>query len=171
MQEKTIDDAARELLYEACKSGDLMMRLRNGTGDFVKTKRAYVDTDEMRDLYIAALERLIADGKVKQTLGTQEMTVFRLTDAGRNSRSTLESAIAHLLEAAQAQGYIAKVHSPHGEYLYCDEQAFADVDEERIIYLEAFCYLLQHSFIQPTSESKEMTLYSLAEKKPLRKAM
>lgn len=169
--QKTIEEAARELLYEAGRSGDLLMKLRNEFGDFVKAKRAYVDTDEMRLAYLAGLEHLIAEGMAKQTLGTKEMTVFRVTEAGRNSRQTVEGALADLLEAVQEDGFIAKIHSAEGEYLHCGTRVFSDIEEERIIYLEAFCNLLHHGYIQPTSESKEMSMYSLANKKALRKAI
>ncbi len=49
MQNNSIQEAANELLHEARKSGDLLMKLRNEDGDFVKAKRAYVDTEEMRE--------------------------------------------------------------------------------------------------------------------------
>jgi len=168
---KTIDDAARELLYEAGKSGDLLMKLRNEFGDFVKAKRAYVDTGDMRMAYLAGLEHLIEEGKVKQTLGTKDMTVFRVTESGRNSRRTVQGALADLLEAVQEDGFIAKIHSTEGEYLHCGSRVFSDVEEERIIYLEAFCNLLHHGYIEPTSESKEMSMYALANKKALKKAI
>lgn len=171
MQNKLVENAARELLYEAGKSGDLLMKLRNEFGDFVKAKRAYVDTDEVRDVYLAGMQRLLEEGKIKQTLGTKDMTVFRVTEAGRNSRRTLERALADLLDAIQQDEYMAKVHSVDGEYLQCGEQVFSEIDEERIIYLEAFCYLLHHGFVQPTTESKEMSLYTLANKAALKEAI
>jgi len=169
--QKTIEEAARELLYEAGKSSDLLMKLRNEFGDFVKAKRAYVDTDEMRLAYLAGLEHLIAEGLVKQTLGTKDMTVFRVTDSGRSSRKTVDGALADLLEAVQEDGFVAKIHSAEGEFLQCGNRVFSDVEEERIIYLEAFCNLLLHGYIEPTSESKEMSMYALANKKALRKAI
>ncbi len=171
MQDMNVEEAARELLYEAGRAGDLLMKLRNGVGDFVKAKRAYVDTDEMREIYMAGLDHLLAEGKIQQTLGTRDMTIFRVTDAGRNSRHTLEDARNDLLAAVKANGFIAKVHSTDGEYLYCGAQVFSDIDEERIIYLEAFCHLIQHGYLQPTSESKEMSMYSLANKTSLKKAI
>ncbi len=171
MQNNLIQEAANELLYEARKSGDLLMKLRNGVGDFVKAKRAYVDNDEMRETYLAGLEHLLAEGKVQQALGSRDMTVFRLTDAGRNSRCTRESARAELLEAVRADGFIAKVHSVDGEYLQCGTRVFSELEEERIIYLEAFCDLLQHGYVEPTSETKEMSLYCYANKSPLKRAI
>lgn len=171
MQNNSIQEAANELLYEARKSGDLLMKLRNGVGDFVKAKRAYVDTDEMRELYLSGLEHLLAEGKVQQTLGSRDMTVFRLTDAGLNSRCSRESARVELLEAVRADGFIAKVHSVDGEYLQCGNKLFSEVEEERIIYLEAFCDLVDHGYIQPTSEAKEMSLYCFANKSPLKRAI
>ncbi len=171
MLQNTIKEAASELLYEARKSGDLLMKLRNGVGDFVKAKRAYVDTDEMREAYLAGLELLLAEGKVKQTLGTKDMMLFRLTDTGRNSRCTHESARAELLEAVRADGFIAKIHSLDGEYLQCGTRVFSDVEEERIIYLEAFCDLLLHGYVEPTSEAKEMSLYCFANKTPMKRAI
>ncbi len=171
MQNNSINEAANELLYEARKSGDLLMKLRNGVGDFVKAKRAYVDNDEMREVYLEGLEQLLAEGKIQQTLGTKDMMVFRLTEAGLNSRCTHESARAELLEAVRADGFIAKIHSVDGEYLQCGTKVYSEVEEERIIYLDAFCDLLLHGYIQPTSEAKEMSLYSYANKSPLKRAI
>lgn len=171
MQNKMIQDAASELLYEAGKSGDLLMKLRNGVGDFVKAKRAYVDTDEMREIYLAGLEQLLSEEKVQQTLSSKDMTVFRVTEVGRACRRTLESASAELLAAVQRDGFIAKVHSANGEYLQCGSQVYSEIEEERIIYLEAFCELLHHGFVQPASESKEMTFYSYVNKQPLKRAI
>ncbi|PZM85908.1 MAG: hypothetical protein DKT66_00440 [Candidatus Melainabacteria bacterium] len=171
MQNNSIKDAANELLYESAKSSDLLMRLRNGVGDFVKAKRAYVETDEVRETYLAGLELLLAEGKIQQTLGSRDMTLFRVTDEGKRKRVTFEMARANLLEAVQADGFIAKVHSADGEYLQCGTRVYSDVDEERILYLEAFCDLLQHSYVRPTSESKEMSLYAYANKAPLKRAI
>lgn len=171
MQNQSIQEAANELLYESAKSADLLMKVRNGVGDFVKAKRAYVDTDEMREMYLAGLEQLLAEGKIQQTLGSRDMTVFRVTDEGRRSRLTSELARTNLLEAVKADGFIAKVHSVHGEYLQCGTLVFSDIDEERILYLEAFCDLLHHGYVEPTSESKEMSLYSFANKKSLKRAI
>lgn len=171
MQNKSVQEAANELLYESAKSGNLLMKVQNGVGDFVKTKRAYVETDEIRETYLAGLELLLAEGKIQQTLGSKDMTVFRVTDEGRRTRITAEMARTNLLDAVKADGFIAKVHSIDGEYLQCGNQVFSESDEERILYLEAFCDLLQHGYVQPASETKEMSLYSFANKMPLRRAI
>lgn len=171
MHNNSIQEAANELLYEARKSGDLLMKLRNGVGDFVKAKRAYVDTEEMREMYLAGLEHLLSEGKIQQTLGSRDMTVFRLTDIGLKSRCSRESARVDLLEAVRADGFIAKVHSVNGEYLQCGSKVFSEIEEERIFYLEAFGDLVDHGYIQPTSEAKEMSLYCFANKSPLKRAI
>ncbi|MBX9953219.1 MAG: hypothetical protein K2Y39_28855 [Candidatus Obscuribacterales bacterium] len=171
MQNNSIQEAANELLYESAKSGDLLMKVRNGVGDFVKAKRAYVDSDELREIYLAGLEQLVAEGKVRQAMGSRDMTLFRVTDEGRLQRITLDSARTKLLEVIESEGIIAKVHSIDGEYLQCGSQVFSEIEAERILYLEAFCDLLQHGFVVPTSESREMSLYSFANKKPLKRAI
>lgn len=171
MQNNSIQEAASELLYESAKSDDLLMKVRNGDGDFVKAKRAYVDSDELRETYLAGLEQLLAEGKIRQAMGSRDMTLFRVTDEGRLHRITLDSARASLLEAIESEGIIIKVHSVDGEYLQCGNQVFSEIDQERILYLEAFCDLLHHGYVLPTSESKEMSLYSFANKTPLKRAI
>ncbi|MCC7529735.1 MAG: hypothetical protein IT342_14525 [Candidatus Melainabacteria bacterium] len=61
--------------------------------------------------------------------------------------------------------------SVDGEYLQCGCRVFSELEEERIIYLEAFCDLLQHGYVEPASEAKEMSLYCFANKSPLKRAI
>ncbi|MCC7529728.1 MAG: hypothetical protein IT342_14490 [Candidatus Melainabacteria bacterium] len=61
--------------------------------------------------------------------------------------------------------------SVDGEYLQCGARVFCALEEERIIYFNAFCDLLLHGYVEPTSEAKEMTFYCFANKSPLKRAI
>lgn len=171
MRNKDVKAAAYELLCEAGRGGELLMKLSNEFGEFVKAKKAYTESDETRLLYLEALDLLETEGKVITTMNSKDMILYRVSDAGKNSRHTREQARDILMEALHQNGSIVKVHSPEGEYLQAGSVIYSDIDEERICFLDAFGHLLHHSLITPVNETREVTVYVFANKPALRKAV
>ncbi|MBC7997852.1 MAG: hypothetical protein IAF58_07910 [Leptolyngbya sp.] len=171
MREKDVKAAAYELLCEAGRGGELLMKLSNEFGDFVKAKKAYTESDETRLLYLEALEWLEGEEKVVATMKSKDMILYRVSDTGKKSRHTREQARDILMEALHENGSIVKVHSTDGEYIQAGSVIYSEIDEERICFLDAFGHLLHHSMITPVNETREVTVYVFANKAGLRKAV
>lgn len=161
-----LEEAASELLAEAAKTGNLIMRMRDEGGEFVKAKRPYMEPPQVRATYLQALLVLIEQGQINPVLKNRELEVFEITPAGRASRSTMEQAKEHLIEEMRRSGGAFKVHSIRGDYVQCGSRAHDSIENERILFLEALCDLLSHGVIQVVSETREISRYELAPEMP-----
>lgn len=162
MHDVRLLDAANELVTDALKAGNVILRLRDESGAFVKAKRAYMDLSDMRNTYLEALNFLHNEGKVQLILTNDELEVFEITAKGRAAKHSVEQAKQLLLHEMRQTGHAFKIHSLQGEFVQCGQWSHNTTEEERILYLSAFCELLSHGAIQVVWESREISRYEFA---------
>lgn len=153
-----IQNAKDELLREAKKAGNQICRMKNESGSFIKARRGYSHPDDIRLLYNQAFETLVREGKLKMVLRNKDLELFELTRADGHV-VTKSAAKEILLQAIQQGGHIFKIHSPDGEFVQVGQKAYCDIDDERIVFLEALYELMRQGRIHLLSDSKELSTF------------
>lgn len=148
------------ILTEATKHGNQIYKLKSLAGDFIKLKHSYSQPDDLRSMYLTALNGLINSKLVRRVFATDDIELYELTDDGK-SFTTLKSAMNQIRQELENSGSIYKVHSDKGEYLQCGAESYNKIDSERIVYLQALHMLLHHGAVRISSENKEMATYQL----------
>lgn len=161
MELMRLEEAASELLAEAGKAGNLLLRMHDDEGEFVKAKRAYAEPT-VRSLYMQAFYFLLEQGQISSILKNREMEVYELTAVGHAARNTASQVKAQLIAEIQKAGQAFKIHSLNGDFVQCGPWAHDSMEHERIMFLEALCDLLSHGVIQVIAESKEISRYEMA---------
>lgn len=155
------------LLREASSILNTISKVKGDGAEFVKCKHAYDRPEEIRTLYLLALDALIEDGAIELVLTNEYLDLFELKQCAQVS--TLAAAKEVLLRQLKLDGRIYKIHSPRGEFVQCRKFALGGADstdeneeESRIIFLKALSELMRSGKIDLISESREMTVFSPA---------
>ncbi len=155
------------LLREASKTLNTISKVKNGGEEFVKCKHAYDHPEEIRSLYLQALDSLIEDGATELVLTNEYLDLFELKQT--STISTLAAAKEALLRQLKQDGRIYKIHSPQGEFVQCKKFALGGADrpdeneeESRIMFLKALSELMRYGKIDLVSENKEMSVFAPA---------
>jgi hypothetical protein len=156
-----IEEAKFEILREAAKQGNQICKLPNPDGDFVKVKRAYCQTDELRSTYLAALDALVLDGSIKFVFKSKDFELYEVT-ARSLQIMTVQHAKERLLAELKANGSVYKVHSDRGEFVQMGDCAFDEMECERILFMQALHELLHHGTIQVFAETREICKFEIA---------
>ncbi|MFA7341259.1 MAG: hypothetical protein WC028_31040 [Candidatus Obscuribacterales bacterium] len=155
------------LLREAAKTLNTISKVKSGGEAFVKCKHAYDHPEEIRTLYLHALDSLIEDGATELVLTNEYLDLFEVKQT--TQISTLDAAKDALLRQLKQDGRIYKIHSPLGEFVQCKKFALGGADrpdeneeESRIMFLKALSELMRYGKIDLVSESREMTVFAPA---------
>jgi hypothetical protein len=68
-----------------------------------------------------------------------------------------------LLHWAEQYGHVYKIHGPEGEFVQAGPHAFWEVDEERILLLEALVELIHDGRLSLLSDSQQLTSYEISQ--------
>ncbi|CAN5589503.1 hypothetical protein BH11CYA1_BH11CYA1_40380 [soil metagenome] len=157
------------LLREASKTLNTISKIKSDGAEFVKCKHAYAQPEEIRTLYLAALESLIEDGSTELVLTNEYLDLFELKQV--SPVATLSAAKDALLKQLKQDGRIYKIHSPQGEFVQCKKFALGGAklfdgdeneEESRIVFLRALSELMRYGKIDLVSESREMSVFAPA---------
>jgi len=153
--------AQDELLREAAKAGNQLCKLKHSAGTFIKARYGYSHPEELREHYMQAFDQLVAEGKVKLVLENKDLELYELVkDSTRIS--TKEHARKVILHEAERAIEIYKIHSSDGEFVQVGSEAYWEIDEERILFLEALGELAHHNKLRIVWDSKELCRYELS---------
>ncbi|MFA6213604.1 MAG: hypothetical protein WCT03_26990 [Candidatus Obscuribacterales bacterium] len=155
------------LLREASKTLNTISKVKSDGAEFVKCKHAYAHPEEIRTLYLQALDSLIEDGSTELVLTNEYLDLFELKQT--TPLSTLAAAKEALLRQLKQDGRIYKIHSPQGEFVQCKKFALGGADrpdeneeESRIVFLRALSELMRYGKVDLVSESREMSVFAPA---------
>ena len=155
------EEAKSDILREAGRNGNQVCKLKNPAGEFVKVKRGYNQPDELRFAYLDALNELLTDGSVKPVFSNRVLDLYELNGVQLEVAS-LNSVKRRLLSEFAKLGRVYKIHSNGGEFVQCGSQSHDELEDDRILYMEALGELLHHGALCVAKESPEMTVYELA---------
>lgn len=148
------------ILMEAAKHGNQIYKLKSEDGDFIKLKHSYGQPDDLRSLYLTALNGLLNSKLVRQVFASDCIELYEMTPEGK-AFTSLTSAAEQIRQELATSGRVFKVHSDKGEFVQCGSNSFNKIDSERILYLQALRNLLHHGSVRIASESREMATYEL----------
>jgi len=162
-----LEQAKIALLREASSTLNTISKVKGDGAEFVKCKRAFDRPEEIRTLYLLALDALIEDGATELVLTNEYLDLFELKQS--TQASTLAAAKDVLLKQLKLDGRIYKIHSPQGEFVQCRKFALGGADhtdenedESRIMFLKALSELIRSGKVDLVAESREMTVFGPA---------
>jgi hypothetical protein len=152
--------AQDELLREAAKAGNQICKLKHSGATFIKARRGYSHPEEIRAHYVRAFDQLIVEGKLKLVLENKDLELYALVD-DPDRISSKAHARQLLMEEAGRAAEIYKIHSCDGEFVQIGSRSFCDIDDERILFLEALGELARQNKLRLVWDSKELCRYEL----------
>ncbi len=160
MMMNRIQNAKDELLREAAKGGNQICKMKTGTGFFVKARRGYSHPEEIRTLYTQAFDALVREGKFKMVLRNKDLELYEVARVDGHVASKAHAKEVLMREIEQA-GQVFKIHSPDGEFVQIGHKAYCEIEDERILFLEALYELVRHGQFRLVSDSKELSRFEL----------
>jgi hypothetical protein len=164
---QNVEQTKLSLLREASRTLNTISKVKNDQSEFVKCKHAYDHPEDLRLLYLEALDALIEDGVMELVITNEYLDLFEIKQPSKTT--TVESAKEALLKQLRQDGRIYKIHSPRGEFVQCKKFALGgnplpddNEEESRILFLQALSELMRYGKIDLVAESKEMCIFSLA---------
>lgn len=160
-----LEQAQDELLREATKNSMQICRVRHDNGDFVKARRGYSHPEELRTLYVQAFDELVRRGKIRALLRNKDLELYEVAPntLGVSWVTSKRRAKEVILTEAQRFQFVYKVHSPDGEFVQVGPRPFAEIDEERILFLEALSELTRENKLELVADTRELTRFELKE--------
>ncbi len=162
-----LEQTKMALLREASTTLNTISKVKRDGLEFVKCKRAFDRPEETRTLYLLALDALVEEGATELVLTNEYLDLFELKQPIQIS--TLAGAKDALLRQLNQDGRIYKIHGPEGEFVQCRKFALGGSDstdeneeESRIMFLRALSELMRYGKIDLVSESREMSVFTLA---------
>lgn len=152
--------AQDELLREAAKSGKQICKLKHAAGTFIKARHGYSHPEEIRAHYMRAFDQLVAEGKLRLVLENKDLELYEVVE-DPDRISSKQHARQLLMEEAGRAAEIYKIHSSDGEFVQIGSRAFCDIDDERILFLEALSELARQNKLCLVWDSKELCRYEL----------
>jgi hypothetical protein len=156
-----IQNAKDELMREAHKAANQICKIKSAEGPFVKARRGYSYPDGVRMIYLKAFEALVREGKLKSILRNKDFDLYEVVDSNGHVISVAQ-AKELLIEKAHQEGQIFKIHSRDGEFVQTGDKAYCDMEEERIVFLEALSQLMRHRQLSLVSDSAEVCRYEIS---------
>jgi len=153
-----IEVAKWNILEEAARHSNQIFKVATGDGYYVK---GYCSPDELRCIYIAALDSLLQHGLIKHVFTNKDFELYAV-NACATELTTMHSATERILAELDATGSVYKIHSHQGEFVQCGDNAFDQFEHERIVFMRALHVLLHSGKIRVVSESREMCRLELA---------
>lgn len=164
---RTVEYAKASLLREGARTLNTVSKVKTHNSEYVKCKHAYDHPEDLRLLYLEALDALIEDNAMELILTNEYLDLFEVRQPSK--ANTIESAKEALLKQLRQDGRIYKIHSPRGEFVQCKKFALGGAplpdeseEESRILFLQALSELMRYGKIDLVAESKEMCIFSLA---------
>jgi hypothetical protein len=91
--------------------------------------------------------------------------MYEVGDVEVETELTVDQAKEELCRQLMTTGYLYKIHSDKGEFVQCGKIDHKQFEEDRILYLSAFCQLLHHGVVQLITETHDLATYRLVDSK------
>lgn len=153
-----IKDAKSEILRQASQHGNQVCKLKSPDGDFVKVKHGFNQPDELRRIYLDALNALLLDGSVKHVFSNRVLELYEAKSALCQA-TTLLVFKHRIMSEFQSSGRVYKIHGSIGEFVQLGAQSCEGPEFERILYIEALGDLLHRGVLNVSHDSPDMTTY------------
>ncbi|MGH9550926.1 MAG: hypothetical protein ACRD3W_16210 [Terriglobales bacterium] len=155
-----LENAQYELLREAERFGNQICKLKTADGEFVKVRTGYSHPEERRDLYMQALADLVTRGRLRLVLQNKTLELYEVCSLNGEVTS-VRHALEKLTREIEEHGTVYKIHSGDGEYVQVGSTVYCDIEEERILFLEALCELVRHGKVEVKNDSCVLSRFEL----------